>query len=334
LRTATEGREPYPRAVSDLHVGLAELDRELDDLAGAEAHLETARAFGERAFITENRHRWSVAMAQVRAARGDYDTAVELLGQAEALYRHGFYPDIRPIEAMRARLRIAEGDLTTALGWAEDAGVTADDDPDYLREYEHLTLARLLLAQHRAAQRSGRAAPAVPVGAVLGLLERLHAAAAGTARDGSVLEIRMLQALAHHAQGDRPKALAALSRAVSEVPEPDSYVRTYLDEGPPMLALLRDAAASPEHAESVRRILQRAAPPVAKPEPHVLVDPLTQRELQVLRLLDSELTGPEIARELYVSLNTYRTHTKNIFTKLDVTTRAAAVRRAHERGLV
>ena len=77
--------EPYPRATADLHVGLAELDRELDDLAGAEAHLETARVLGERASITENRHRWFVAMAQVRAARGDLDAAMQLLDQAEAL---------------------------------------------------------------------------------------------------------------------------------------------------------------------------------------------------------------------------------------------------------
>ncbi len=85
LRTATGNGEPYPRATADLHVGLAELDRELDDLAGAEAHLETARILAERGSITENRHRWSVAMAQVRAARGDHEAAMQLLDQAAAL---------------------------------------------------------------------------------------------------------------------------------------------------------------------------------------------------------------------------------------------------------
>ena len=86
----------------------------------AEAHLESARVLGERASITENRHRWYVVMAQVRAARGDYDTATHLLGQAEALYRHGFYPDVRPIAALKARVQIAAGDLSSAGGWAED----------------------------------------------------------------------------------------------------------------------------------------------------------------------------------------------------------------------
>ena len=111
LATATGNGEPYPRATADLHVGLAELDRELDDLSSAEAHLETARVLAERGSITENRHRWPMAMAQVRAARGDHEAATRLLEEAAALYRHGFYPDVRPIAAMQARLQISAGDL-------------------------------------------------------------------------------------------------------------------------------------------------------------------------------------------------------------------------------
>ena len=202
-QTATGNGEPYPRATADLHVGLAELDRELDDLASAETHLETARVLAERASITENRHRWPMVMAQVRAARGDHETAMRLLEEAAALYRHGFYPDVRPIEAMKARLQISAGDLDAAATWARERGLGVDDDPDYLHEYEHLTLARLLLAQHRAAGRSDRTGATSPLAAVHTLLDRLHDAAADTGRDGSLLEIRMLQALAHHAGGDR-----------------------------------------------------------------------------------------------------------------------------------
>jgi LuxR family maltose regulon positive regulatory protein len=290
LSTAKANGEPYPRATADLHVGLAELDRELDDLASAEAHLQTARVLGERGSITENRHRWFVVMAQVQAARGDYDAAEALLDQAEAIYRRGFYPDVRPIAAMKARVRIAAGDLSPALS-------RSGPDPDYLHEYEHLTLVRLRLAQKHD-----------PI-EVLALLEEWEAAAVGAGRAGSVLEIRALQALAHQAGGDVPQALAVLHRSIAEAPEPESYVRLYLDLGAPMLAL---------------RQLPRQP----------LADPLSPRELEVLRLLESELTGPEIARRLYVSLNTLRTHTKRIFTKLDVTTRAAAVRSAHERGLL
>ena len=108
------------------------------------------------ASITENRHRWPMAMAQVRAARGDHEAATRLLEEAAALYRHGFYPDVRPIAAMKARLQIAAGDLESAASWARERGLGVDDDPDYLHEYEHLTLARLLLAQASRRQGSDR----------------------------------------------------------------------------------------------------------------------------------------------------------------------------------
>jgi LuxR family transcriptional regulator, maltose regulon positive regulatory protein len=174
----------------------------------------------------------------------------------------------------------------------------------------------------------------------LRLLDRL-AAAAGAERAGSLLEIRMLQALALDAQGHRPQAIDALSRAWSAVREPEGYVRLFLDEGEPMLGLLGDAAKDQGTVgKQASRLLRLAASSTAEvPDPgqrprRFSGAVLSERELQVLRLLDSELSAPEIARELFVSYNTVRTHTKHIFTKLDVSTRPAAVRRARERGLL
>ncbi|WP_148571890.1 LuxR C-terminal-related transcriptional regulator [Nocardioides caldifontis] len=301
LRTAARMGEPPPRAAADLHVGLAELATELDDLPTAEAHLEQARQLGEHGSITENRHRWFVASAWLRAAQSDYAKAVALLEEAEAVYRHGFYPDVRPIAAMKARVQIRAGELDAAGAWAEGRS----SEPEFLREYDHLTLARLLLARKEDA---------------LPLVTRLEEAAAR--RAGSLREVRVLKALAHQANGDRAEARAALL-ASFDTPEPDSAVRLYLDEGRPMVELLHDL----DHPHA-RRLLAKAH--AQRP----LAEPLSPRELEVLRLLESELTGPEIARTLYVSLNTLRTHTKRIFTKLQVTTRAAAVRQAHERGLL
>ncbi|WP_132209137.1 LuxR C-terminal-related transcriptional regulator [Kribbella steppae] len=332
LETATAAGEPYPRATADLHVGLAERDRELDDLVSAEEHLATARVLGEHGSITENRHRWYVAMAQVRVATGDHAMAKQLLAQAEDLYRPGSYPDLRPLAAMRARVDIAAGDLTAAEEWADSHDVTSDDDASFLREYEHLTLVRLLLARHRESR-------ADDAGKVLALLDRLHADANGT-RAGSLLEIGMLRALTHHAREHQLEALAELNQALAAAPEPDGYARLFLDEGAPMLALLHDAAFRPDGEYDVlrqhaRRLLDTtpSAAPTA-PDHGSQAGPLSERELEVLRLLDSELTGPEIARHLFVSLNTLRTHTKRIFTKLDVNTRAAAIRRGHELGLL
>jgi LuxR family maltose regulon positive regulatory protein len=344
LQIASDGGSPFLRATADLHVALAELDLELDDLTSAEAHLETARVLAERTSITENRYRWFVVMAQVRTAVGDHPAAQALLDQAEALYRHGFYPDVRPIAATKARVHVAAGDVNSAVAWADDRGIGVADEADYLREYEHLTLARLQLAQHDDVSRSDPAF-GTSLGPLLGLLDRLLAAATEAGRDGSVLEIRVLQALAHQAHGDLAAALAALNDALGEAPEPDSNVRLYLDEGVPMTALLNhlasttDPVTGAQRGEGVReralRLLKRAQP-VRGTQGHqqATVETLSQRELEVIRLLGSELTGPEIARELYVSINTLRTHTKRIFTKLDANTRAAAVHRARERGLL
>jgi LuxR family maltose regulon positive regulatory protein len=150
----------------------------------------------------------------------------------------------------------------------------------------------------------------------------------------------MLQALAHEARGHRQQAVEALGRALALAPEPEGYVRLFLDEGAPMSSLLRDAQPHGGAGAHARRLLSLGAPPEADaPRPGQPAFPpssesLSERELQVLRLLDSELSGPQIARELFVSHNTLRTHTKHIFTKLEVTNRRAAVRRAREHGLL
>ena len=201
-RPGAASRTRAPTA--DLHVALAELDRELDDLAGAEAHLETAGSSASAPPSPRTGTAGPSPWPGCAPRRGDHDAALELLDRAEALYRPGFHPDVRPIAAMRARVQIARGDLAAAAAWARDTGVGVDDDPDYLHEYEHLTLVRLLLAQHRAGTPTRHAA---------GLARAARAAARGaadTGRAGSLLEIRMLQALAHHPHGDVGAALAVL----------------------------------------------------------------------------------------------------------------------------
>ncbi len=194
---------------------------------------------------------------------------------------------------------------------------------------------------------------------LIGLLERLlHAAEAGE-RTGSVIEILVLQALTLQIQGDIPAACVPLSRALA-LAEPEGYVRLFIDEGSPMKLLIVDCrlqTARSVHGESNRHT--GTCSPIAtsrwvpfRAAEHTLemserrktnlkslnlqsamVEPLSQRELDVLRLLRTDLSGPEIARELMVSLSTVRTHTRNIYTKLGVTNRRAAIHRAETLAL-
>jgi LuxR family transcriptional regulator, maltose regulon positive regulatory protein len=166
-----------------------------------------------------------------------------------------------------------------------------------------------------------------------GLLERLRKAAEAGERTGSVIEILVLQALAHQMRGDNPAARAPLSRALS-LAEPEGYVRIFVDEGPPMAHLLEEAAKHGIAPNYVRQLLRAmGSAEDRQPVKQVLLEPLSERELEVLRLLRTDLDGPEMARELVVSLNTVRTHTKNIYSKLGVNNRRAAVRRAEELDL-
>jgi LuxR family maltose regulon positive regulatory protein len=189
-------------------------------------------------------------------------------------------------------------------------------------------LARVLIARYRSERVEGS------IDEAMGLLERLLKAAEEGGRMGSAIEILVLQALAHEAQGDIPHALVPLERALA-LAEPEGYVRIFVDEGPPMAALLREAAKQRIAPDYVGRLLAAFGGAGGKrPAAQPLIEPLSERELQVLELLGTELSGPEIARELVVSLNTMRTHTKSIYSKLGVNSRRAAVRRAEELGLL
>ena len=242
---------------------------------------------------------------------------------------------MRPIAAIKARVWIAQGNLAEAADWARERGVSVTDDASYLREFDHLTLVRLLLARHRADHDSGVARPGGrPVGPAARGRRDLG-------RAGSLLEIRMLQALVHDAQGRRPQALESLAQALAAGARtrrlrPALPGRGCSDAEPAARRQAGRRRRRPGASPAPRRRPQsrRPAPNTGQGVAQTAVESLSDRELQVLRLLDSELSGPEIARELFVSHNTVRTHTKHIFTKLDVTTRRAAVLRARERGLI
>jgi LuxR family maltose regulon positive regulatory protein len=327
LAPAAPGGEPL-RGSADLHVGMAGVLVERDDLTAAEEHLAVSRRLGEGNGLPQNAYRWRVVTARLREAQGDLDGALELLDEAVRVYVGDYLPNVRPVPAVRARLRLRRGELSHAEAWSRDHRLSAGDEPSYLREYEHLTLARVLLARHRAERDTTVFEEAID------LLGRLLAAAEDGERGASVIEILLLQALAQQARGDTPAAVRVLHRAVS-LARPEGFVRLFADEGPAMADLLKALARQSRPSGYVRRLIVATTRVHDGPVPQTgLVDPLSDRELQVLRLLATDLDGPDIARALSVSLNTMRTHTKNIYTKLGVTNRRAAVRQAQDLHLL
>ena len=328
LQLAAELGEHVPPGTAELHVGLSELHREQGDLEAATQHLLRGEALGKQASLPFFEYLWWVARARIKKAQGELDGAIELLQKAERLYQRTPLPDVHPIGALKTRVWVAQGRLTEGLGWARERDLSVEDDLSYLREFEHITLARVLIARYRSERVDDTIHDA------MGLLERLLKAAEEGEWTGSVIEILLLQALAYQAQGDVSPALAPLERALT-LAEPEGYVQIFVDEGPPMAALLREAAKNriaPNYVSQLLTALGKAegTTPVAQ----LSIEPLSERELEVLRLLGTELKGPEIARELVIALSTVRTHTKSIYSKLNVNNRRAAVKRAAELDLI
>jgi LuxR family maltose regulon positive regulatory protein len=335
LQLAASYGEPMPSGTEDLYRGMSELCREWGDLEAATQHLLTSKKLGEQVAQTVFQYRWCIAQARIKEAQRDLDGALDLLDEAERLYIQSPLPNVCPIAASKARVWVRQGRLAEALAWAREQGLCVDDDLSYLREFEHVTLARVLIAEYRS-DRADRS-----ILEAMGLLERLLKAAEKGERMGSVIEILMLQALAHQAQDNIPLALAPLERALA-LAEPEGYVRLFVDEGQPVARLLYKALSRGIAPDYVRQLL--AAFPSAEPEQtdalktqapkSDLIEPLSERELEVLGLIAEGLTNQEIASRLFLSLHTIKVHARNIYGKLGVRNRTQAVTRARALGIL
>ena len=253
------------------------------------------------------------------------------------MYFGDFAPNVRPIAARRARLHLAAGDLASAESWARGLDLAADDELTYMREFEHITLAMVLLAQHRA----GGAPAAVHV--ARRLLERLKAAAETGGRTGNLIEILVQLALAAAVAGSHRSWASDLLGQALALAEPEGHLRVFLDARPALDVMLRSIEPDAPGGQYARAVLTTGDAEPARPDDlslgtpvatTSLVDSLSDRELDVLRLLEGDLGGPGIARVLSVSVNTVRTHTRHIYAKLGVTNRREAVREAARLGLL
>jgi LuxR family transcriptional regulator, maltose regulon positive regulatory protein len=336
LRFATEGGRFLPFHAGEAHLGIAQVLYARNELDQALQHIGEAIELTRQMVEFQLPAFGLVTLARIRQALGETGAALEAIDEACRLLPATEVVSMwSPAEAERARLRLAQGRVSEAARWTEERGLSESDDVSYPRERDYLVLAQVFLARSEAAR-------------ALGLLERLDALAESQGRTESLIEIRALRSLALQASGDHERALTLLVEALA-LARPEGYIRVFVDEGAPMAALVRSLinprqrgriaempGAAREQAIAVVRGFRPRKGGDEKSARAVtgLIEPLTDRELEVLRFVAAGRRNREIADQLVVTVETVKKHVSHIFDKLGAASRTEAVVRARDLGLV
>jgi LuxR family maltose regulon positive regulatory protein len=318
-------------------IKLGDLAREWNDLESAGRDLprgiELCRQLGQADVLTEG----YVMMARLDLALGDTEGAQDALKEADRVAR-GTQIDpwiVTWADEVRLRIWLSTGNLAAACHWLQQSGLTPDGPLSYQHDLNHIHVARVLIARGREQGQSS------DLDGALVLLDRLVAAADKAGWIHEQIKALILRSLALEARGKDGEALAALQQALS-LGEPGGYVRTFIDEGVPMASLLHQAAAQGIRADYAGRLLgafefqvaEKEATPVNVHSEVRLVEPLSDREIEVLELIAQGLSNREVGQRLYISQGTVKAHTSNIYGKLGVRSRTQAVACAQSLGLL
>jgi LuxR family maltose regulon positive regulatory protein len=330
--SARQGGRPLPIA-SYAHTRMANVLREWNDLEAALYHARESVRLSKRWGQTDILLTGYFDLAWVLQATGDVEGALDAIREAQQIARDASGQDYFPLERAEAQIQLMYGDVAAAARWIAQMGLSVEDEFDCFQGFTYLTLARLLLTQ-------ADWQPGESLERALRLLKRILLQAETVGYMRLAIQTLILQALALQAKGDVGQALNSLERALV-IAEPEGFVRSFIDMGMPMGELLRQAAVRGIAIEYVGKLLAaldaesvRARVPGSKPSRSELVEPLTKRELEVLRLLATGLSNKDIASTLSISVTTAKKHLQNIYGKLQVHRRTEAVARARALDLL
>ncbi|MDH5229468.1 MAG: LuxR C-terminal-related transcriptional regulator [Gammaproteobacteria bacterium] len=337
--------EPLPQGAAYIYLGLSKIHREQGQQQLADDNLNRAIDIDRETPLQLCQYR--IALAQVRAAQAqkEFELAVHYVNKAERLYYRNVVPEFQPLDAIKARLWIQQGYLDDANSWATEKNLSVDNVCNFLSEFDNITYLRLLLVSHQHNQQQ------VQLQQLLIFSQKILDAAMEAGRLASVMELYLMQALIHQQAGDESAAHAALVRSF-DIAHQQNYVQLYLDEGPVVIKLLaklnpherllhfvellRAKFANHIGNEKVSPEIYTGAAQKDTPEYQAfgLIEPLSKRELQVLRLIEQGLSNREISERLYLALSSVKGHNQKIFNKLQVQRRTEAVAKARELSIL
>ncbi len=314
------------------HLGLGLLYHEMGEDERAASHLQKSFELGRQTPIVDWAYRKSLAQAYLKESEGDHDAALEALDEAQRFYVRTPIPNLRPVGAMKARIYLKQEQLMNAQTWARKSGLSLRDAPDYLHEFERVTLARIALAEVN-----------VNFSDVVSSLERHLKLAETQNRLASQIEILITLSLAFQSKGEQANAITSLEQAL-KLAESEGYWRLFVDEGELIRLLILDLRSALESSARtevqplfgyVEKLLAGFSQPTQLQKPKTeLIDPLSERELEVLCLIAQGLSNQEITQKLFVALSTIKGHNLRIFAKLQAKSRTEAVARARKLGLL
>ena len=325
--------EPYPLAPqgsADIHVVLAVLALRRGDQDAANKQLLLAQSLGDQSRLMESAHLWYLVKAILEARANNARDALDLMDEAESIRIPNPAPEFEPLDAWRARIDVLTGNLTAARTWASHCDLSLESEPQAINTFSLMTLVHIEVTAGAHIRGAEKLADA------LSLLKRL-AFFEEHSRPGMMPEILFLSGFTCHLMNEPASALEYLNSAIN-APSAEENAAVFLNDLPAASGWLKQSISKVSAPEWLKNSINTEAdtqphnPDSSAKQP--LTESLSDRELDVLRALNSDMTGPEIAASLFVSLNTLRTHSKNIYSKLGVNTRRAALRRAEELCLI
>lgn len=313
------------------YLGLAKVARERNELESANLFLDKSLRLSRLSAFAGVELDAIITRALVMRAGQEWIAAQQAIDEAEAMVRsRGDIELLKRIGAFATRIWLAQNEIAKAIQWARSNQLTVDDPVIDFLEIEYLSLARILLAEKEAP-------------AIIYLLDRWQPAAEKARRQARLIEMMLLRGLAYQEQDDNEKATIAMARAL-KMAAPEGFVRTFADEGPAAEQLLTETiqrfsgqwpVSMKEYSRNLAAVMAAESEKTPSAErSSTLVEPLSEREIQILRLIAAGLSNQEIAGELYLTVGTVKTYTYHLYGKLGVNRRAQAVEKGRQLGII